>query len=54
MKWVSEISAMLILLFCSIASNSFLCLVSPFEFHVRMRRDFEVEGLVNIFSFNES
>lgn len=54
MKWDSEISAMSILLFCNVASSSFLCLVSPFEFHVRMSKDFEVERLVDIFSFNES
>jgi hypothetical protein len=44
-KWVSEISATSILLSCSVASNSFLCLLSPFAFHVSMRRELEVYEL---------
>lgn len=44
-KCVSEISATSILLFCNVANNSFLCLLSPFAFQVRMRRELEVYEL---------
>lgn len=53
-KCVSEIRAIYILLFCRMASNSFLRFIRPFEFYVRMRMDFEVILLVGIFIRDEA
>lgn len=54
MKCVSEIRAISLLLFCRMARNLSLLFVRQFEFHVRMRRDFEVILLVGIFIGNEA
>jgi len=51
MKCVSEMSAISILLFWSVARISFLWFASPFEFQVRVRRDLDVGllGIINIY-----
>lgn len=41
-RCVSEISATSILLFCRVASSSFLQLIRPSEFQVRMRIELDV------------
>lgn len=52
-RWVFEINSMSILLFCTVASSSFMCLIRPFQFQVRMRRDINVVRLVDNFGFNK-
>lgn len=47
-RCVSEISAISILLFWRVASSSFLWLIRPLEFQVKMRRELDVKLLVYI------
>ena len=48
-RCVSEMSAISILLFCKVASSSFLRLIRSLEFQVRIRRELDVKLLVCIF-----
>lgn len=53
-KWISNMRAMSIILFCNVAKNSFLCFVRPFAFQLRMRREWDVSLLFNIVSVDNT